>query len=424
MNTIPLHRYSASRRNLRSLLIIRSLTIAGLLALLWALSRVPASDAALLGMQVTVAVMVALTVISIVRLRHPWPVTDSEYFGQLCIEVAGLSSYLYFSGGANNPFVSYYLVPVVIAAALLPRAYTAALALLSLAAYSLLLFHYQPLPIFTPHSQHHGGGNSMNMHVIGMWINFLVSVALISWFVVNMATALRRQQEAAVQQREDTLRNDQVLAVAGLAAGTAHELGTPLSTMAVLLEDLEQTDTDTERRGDYQTLSEQVRRCKHILEKLTRTARLSDVGETRDIAITDYLAEVLQRWQVLRPDASHQLSCTGQGQPPQLQVDLTLDQALENLLNNAADACPTDIAVSLDWDDVAVCITIDDQGPGIAAEVLEQLGKPMQSESRKGLGLGLLLSHATVDRYGGRIALTNRAPRGCRVTLSLPRSRP
>ncbi len=413
MSKEPTIRYSASLSNLRSLLIIRSLVIVGQLLLLWYLGDKDISAGALTGLQYTVAVLAGLTLLSFIRLRMGWPITDAEYFAQLIVDVCGLSVFLYFSGGANNPFVSYYLIPVVISAAVLGRHFTWILALLSLAAYSALLFYYLPLPLFTP--PHHG--HTPNIHVAGMWVNFVISIALITWFVVGMAASLRRQEQDQVEEREDQLRNEQVLAVAGLAAGTAHELGTPLTTMTVLLEELQEKQPDNR---DLQLLQEQLGRCRTILEKLSKTAQLSDVGETRRVDSADYMAVVFDQWQLIRPDATATFMIAGRGQSPMIDVELTLGQAIENLLNNAANAWPKDIQVELDWSDSELMISIADQGPGISAKLMQQIGKPIIREGGRGMGLGLLLSHATINRYRGRIELQNRPSGGTIARLYIP----
>jgi two-component system, sensor histidine kinase RegB len=411
-------RYSASLSNLRSLLIIRSLVIVGQLLLLWYLADKDIVSGAYQGLQFTIAALAGLTLLSFVRLTLGWPITDAEYFAQLIVDVAGLSMILYFSGGANNPFVSYYLIPVVISAAVLSRGFTWVIALLSLAAYSSLLFYHVPLPLFSP--QHHGTTSSINIHVLGMWVNFLLSVALITWFVVGMAAALRRQEQSQGEEREDQLRNEQIMAVAGLAAGTAHELGTPLTTMSVLLEDLQEKDHGNR---DLEVLQEQLERCKSILDKLSKTARLTDIGETRRVDSADYLALVFEQWQLLRPEATATLMISGRGQSPMIDVELTLGQAIENILNNAANAWPKDIEVELDWSNTELTISISDNGPGIPAKTMQQIGKPIIREDGRGMGLGLLLSHATINRYRGRIELTNRRRGGTLAQLFLPLTR-
>jgi two-component system sensor histidine kinase RegB len=410
--------YSASHSNLRSLLIVRSLVLLCQSALLMYLATQEISPGAHSGMMLIVGALAIVTLLSFWRLRRDWPVSDQEYFAQLTLEVIGLTGFLYLSGGANNPFVSYYLVPLVIAAAILPRTYTWLLAVISVAAYSALLYFYLPLPLFSPHA--HGAAGLFNVHIAGMWIMFMLSVGLITYFVVGMAATLRRQERATVEQREDQLRNEQILGVASLAAGTAHELATPLATMSVLLEELMASGAAATEHGDYQVLQDQVQRCKGILDRLSQTARMTEAGELQSVSADQYLRHTYEQWLVQRPQVTAELTVNSTAPAPQLRVDPTLGQAIENLLNNAANANPVDIRIELAWDATAVSIAIADNGPGIGADIINQLGRPVISSSGSGLGLGLLLSHATVNRYGGTIELRNRSPRGTCATLTLP----
>ncbi len=155
-----------------------------------------------------------------------------------------LTGLLYLNGGATNPFVSLYLVPLAISAATLSVRFTVALAAFCLVAYSLLMFYYHPLQILSPnhemvlnsehHTMHMTDGNPVNWHVVGMWLNFVLSTLLISYFVLRMARALRAQDAELSAIREKQLRDEQLLGIATLAAGTLHELGTPLATMTLL----------------------------------------------------------------------------------------------------------------------------------------------------------------------------------------------
>lgn len=416
---------TASAANLRWLAMIRLILMIGLLVALGlayrATPEAPAHPAHL-----SILVFFALLNIATYwRLQQPWPVTDLEYFCQLLIDVASLTVLLYFSGGANNPFISYYLVPLTISAAILPWRFTWIIAGLSLIAYSLMLFYYQSLPEFQPQASnthnHHGGDDSVSLHILGMWMTFVLSTCLITYFVVKMATALRRQEQRLVANREDALRDEQILAVATLAAGTAHELGTPLSTMMVILDDLAQDNEQQhpDLHADLLLLKGQVESCKHILQGLVSTAEAHSHGQKTSVLITDYLPQILTRWHLLRPNVDYQLSLDASLVDAHLDVDTTLEQAIDNLLNNAADA-----SVHIDIDaqrrEHQAVISIRDQGPGIALDVAEDLGKPFVTNKGKGLGLGLFLTHATIDRYGGQIALFSHPQGGTVAELTLP----
>jgi two-component system sensor histidine kinase RegB len=422
---------TALQRNLQRLLVIRLIVFACLAAALlhaYFGLALELGYGALIG---SFALLALLNATLALRLRHGLP-GETEFFVHLLLDVLGLSLLLYFSGGANNPFVSYFLVPVTIAAATLGWRYTAVLALLALACYTLLLFHYQPLAQLTPASQDphaaHGAlstthldadDSALNLHIIGMWLNFLVSAALITWFVVKMAEEIRRQQERLSRYREDTLRNEQILAIATQAAGTAHELGTPLGTMAVVLKDLQLDYAgDAALQDDIRLLQQQVESCRRSLQALARKADFRNF-QPEAVALQDFLHDLLEQWQLLRPE-THCETTLPQGDTPAITVDLTLRQALINLLNNAADASPGGIALQASWNATEWQLQIRDFGAGIKREIREQLGTRIASTKENGMGVGLVLSQATISRLGGRVQLYAREGEGTLTEIVLP----
>ncbi len=418
--TSPRSAYNPSLDNLRSLLLIRSIALLGQTGVLAYVLFASRTTENLWGVTMSLAVLATITAGSLWRCTRLWPVTDNEFLTQLLIDVLGWTVLMYFSGGANNPFVSYYIVPLVIAAAVLPWRHTWLVAGSSLLAYSVLLYYYRPFPLFTPHAQM-GHGDGANVHILGMWFNFLFSAGLITYFVVRMASMLRHQEAREVTRREDRLRNDQIMAVASLAAGTAHELGTPLATMTVLVDEMLQDDTlGKHAREDCELLQKQLAQCKSTLKTLTRTAEVTSVQQTRRQALGEFVQETLERWAVRRPGVVCNIRPGQAGPGPMIEYDSTLCQAIENLLNNAADTGTERIEASYDWDEQRARIIIRDWGPGIGDEFLKNMGKPIIRASRSGLGIGLLLSHATVERYGGRIELLNAKGGGTEANLHLP----
>ncbi len=420
VSTLSAGPYSPSTDNLRNLLIIRSIALIGQAGVLaWvALSGAPGTS--LWEVTLGLALLASITMASLWRTTRAWPVADSEFLAQLLLDVLGWTVLMYFTGGANNPFVSYYVVPLVVSAAVLPWRYTWLVAGASVLAYSLLLYVYVPFPLFTPHAAM-GHGDAANVHVLGMWFNFLFSAGLITYFVVRMAATLRRQEERVAEAREDRLRNDQIMAVAGLAAGTAHELGTPLSTMSLLVEELKADDALPDHlREDCDLLAGQLAQCKETLARLSRTAELNSLNETRRQSAVAFARETLAQWSVRRPGTVYEF--VERSGSPDINVDPTLGQALENLLNNAADTGSAKIALAVDWQDDAVSISVRDWGPGIDAGVIEQLGKPIIHAGRTGLGIGLMLSLAAVERAGGSVQLRNHAEGGALAEMVLPRA--
>lgn len=414
---------AAPTQHLRQLSLIRCL----LLVCLW-LGLFCAhgfADAAIRLPAIVLAALTTVTGLTLVRLRQPLPVTEVEFFVQLAIDVIGLIVLFYFTGGANNPLMSYLLVPLCISAATLPWRFTWTIACLSLTAYSLLLFFYVDFPLFalgqTSEHSHHGGHSPFNWHIIGMWFNFFLSATLITYFVVKMAGSLRRQQEAISQLREDELRHQQLTAVAMLAAGAAHEINTPLSTMTVLLQELRADYANQpELNADLELLSSQVAQCAASLKRLVNDSSAATQGKFTAQSISDCGQSIIDRWQLMRPLAAFSVNFMGDQLDQLIALDPRLELAIINLLNNAADASPDDVSISitatagqLQWD-------INDSGAGIAPAAVDNLGKSAFSTKSTGLGLGMMLAQATLNSYGSRLTQQPRAPKGTLTQVIIP----
>jgi two-component system sensor histidine kinase RegB len=236
-----------------------------------------------------------------------------------------------------------------------------------------------------------------------------------------MATVLRQQDERETQRREAGLRNDQIMSVASLAAGTAHELATPLSTMTVLVDELLQDATlSVASRADCELLRAQLQQCRSTLAALGRTADTGRAGAMQQVPARDFVQAAVERWGLRRPRVSRQFTCTGAPPEPLLACDLTLQQALENLLNNAADTGSEHIDVTLGWDRHTIRVEVRDWGPGVPPELLQELHSGERSSEAGGLGIGLLLSLAAVERHGGQLDLRNAPGGGTIALVTLP----
>ncbi len=352
-----------------------------------------------------------------VRLQQSWPVTELEIFAQLLLDVSSLSLLMYFSGGAGNPFIFYYLVPVCLAAATLPWTYTWAIASLSLAAYTLQLFYFVPLPIVAPSSHHQS--NELNLHIVGMWCNFAISAILIAYFVAKMARDLRQQESLLNSAKETALRNEQIMAVATLAAGTAHELGTPLSTMMVLLEEMQlDHKIDSKLSQDLSLLQQQTLSCretlKHLIEKADTTSR-----KPNPVLLTVFIERLVEHWMVIRPEVSASLKLAN-SIDCSVAFDPNIEQTILNLLNNAADASPSGIEIHTELEQGCLILNIYDRGAGVPEHILKNVGKPFLSLKESGFGLGLFLSVATLDRNGGSLSFHKREGGGTQTSMMLP----
>jgi two-component system sensor histidine kinase RegB len=400
---------------LRRLVALRSIAVAAQLITLAVVWKILELELDWQPMLLTIATLASINLFSWLRLRSSSPVSNPELFAQLSVDVIALSVLLYYGGGSTNPFISLYLLPLVIAAATLPSQYTWSMAVLTAACYSLLMVYYIPLPHIHQH-----GDDAFNIHVMGMWLGFVISAVVVAYFVVQMAQAVRSRDEMLVRVREEILRNERIVALGTQAAGAAHEMGTPLSTMAVVIGELQydMAETQPALRDSLTILDEQVRGCKRILDKIMANAQ--DSGATLPRSIEKLMAEVLDEWQLLRPTAQYHYHSSAVQPIPRINVDVTLRAALMNLLNNAADASPQAIEIRADWDTANFTLEIRDQGAGLSEEAALKAGSAFFTTKTEGRGLGLLLANATIERMGGTVRLFNRKEGGATTVLTLP----
>jgi two-component system sensor histidine kinase RegB len=406
----------SSSRNLKRLFTLRSLMIAG---------ECSAVIAARYLLETPLALAPLMTIIGLLSLVNVWTwrqvqraaiITDGEFFYQLCVDVGALAALLYFAGGATNPFAWLFLIPLIIAATVLSARATWLIAALAIVAYSLLMRYYVPLGEHD-HLRH---GDSFSRHVFGMWFGFVMSACLIAWFVAGMARSLRTRDRLLAQAREKALRDEQLVALGTLATGAAHELGTPLATMAVVTRELERAGLPESAQRKLHILKDQIGRCKLALSTLSASA-----GEIRAeggglAPVQTFIDQLVVRWQQQHPHTQLALDVKAGDPRATVIAEQTLIQALINLLNNAADASTQTPVLEASWTTGELVLDILDRGPGLHPRTAAQLDRPKTSEKEFGMGLGLFLAHATIQRMGGDIRLTERPGGGTRTHIRLP----
>ena len=220
-------------KGLSVLAALRSVAIAGQLAFLAFASWGLMLPLPTVPMLVVISTLAVWNIAVYWRLKQPWEVTAAEAFLNLAVDIAGLSLLFYWSGGATNPFVSLFLIPIAFAAVILPYRYVAGVSLLCVVCYSLLMVFYIPLPAIDPQF-----GGDFNVHVLGMWVNFLISAVLMAVVVGGVAGSLRERERQLSKSREEALINERIVAMGALSAGISHEINTPLSTMTLVVDEL------------------------------------------------------------------------------------------------------------------------------------------------------------------------------------------
>lgn len=403
--------------HLRRLIWLRGLDIVGLSIMVAVARPVFQIVVPLVPSLILLTLWAALNLLTWLRLRRATPVGNGELLAHLGVDLVMLTVLLAFSGGPANPLTSLYLPPVAVAAAILQARQAWLLASLSVVAYSLLWRFSVPLTV-------EDVDQAMQMHLTGMWLTFAASALLIAGFVTRMTASLRKREQQLAAAREQALRDERIVALGNLAAGAAHELGTPLATMAVLAGELaDDPATPAAQRDDLQLLREQIAACKRIISGLAASAGAPRAEGGDGITVDRWIERIVAHWRSLRPQAAPRLTLAVSAEsspPPRIVGEATLEQALLSLLNNAADASPADVEIVARWTHERLQLEILDRGPGMAAALLQRAGREFFSTRPEGAGIGLFLAHAAIARHAGNISIEARAGGGTLVRVELP----
>lgn len=422
----PIQPENDARQNLRWLFVLRNLMIIGEGLIIFI---------SLYGLNIPlreVPLWAILTLLSVfnwwtwLRLSSREPISENELFIQLSCDVLAITAILYFTGGATNPIAWFFLLPLIIAATVLPQEYTWYMVMFTTGCYTMLMAFYQPLPDIQPfddglpkdhglraiHDMHSTmSRHELDLHVFGMWFGFVFSAVMVAYFVVEMAKNLRARERSLAEAREQSLRNERVVALGTLAAGAAHEMGTPLGTMAILIGEIE-SECDPVEGNELATkmriLKEQVSRCKQALSVMSATAGEIRAESGHLMPLTTYLDGVVRSWKQQLHGAKLDYRKAGPEPVPDFLAEQTLTHALVNILNNAAEVSTEGLSLHVRWDYRVVTLRILDTGPGIPPDISRQLGKEPVSTKDNGLGVGLFLAFSTIHRLGGEIEMTAR----------------
>ena len=386
--------FDRNRLNFRWLLTLRWSSIAGQLATILGVEWLLGVSVPLLELFAIVAAEAASNLAFAVWFHRRPRVHEWHLAAVMALDVALLTGLLYFTGGPFNPFSFLYLVPIALAAVVLHAHWTWMLVALSFAAFGLLLLDHRDLPAVA--------GDFTEVHARGMWVALGVAAAFIVHFLLRVTHALGRRERELAQARSLAVQRERMASLATMAAGAAHELATPLATIAVVAKELErQLDPATAAREveDVQLIREQVARCRLILDQMAGGAGASAGESIAAVTLGELLASAMSD---LRREPPVKLEVAGDAAGTVLRLPLrAMVQALRNLITNAQDASPGDREVTVDAGlaDGRVRISVRDRGRGMDPEVAARAGEPFFTTKAPGvgMGLGLFLTRAVVD---------------------------
>jgi len=400
------------------LIQLRWIAVVGQIATIVFVSRIFDVVLPLAMMAVVLAILIGVNLLCMFYWRNREEVSNGELFTALLVDVFTLTAQLYLSGGADNPFVFLYLLQVVLGAVLLRNWSTWMLVGITGLCFVGLMIWSGPVKIPGNHYQQ------------GLWLCFALNAALVVVFMTRINRMLRARDARLATMRQRAVEEEHIMRMGLLASGAAHELGTPMATISVILGDWSRMPPftrDADLREELTEMQVQLDRCKSIVSGILLSAGEMRAESLIRTTVNDFLDELVTGWRNTRP-------VRGFDYVKRFVDDLTivsdegLKQTICNVLDNALEASPEWLALEAVRDGDDLVLRISDKGPGFAVPMLQHFGRPYQSSKGKpGGGLGLFLAVNVVRALGGNITARNLQAEGdaareagAVVTLTLP----
>ncbi|WP_243369308.1 ActS/PrrB/RegB family redox-sensitive histidine kinase [Microvirga solisilvae] len=365
-------------------------------------------------------VVIAASVWTNLMLRIQYPAShrlgENAATALLGFDILQLAALLYLTGGLENPFAMLFLAPVLISATALTPERTLGLGLLAVGCATFLVLSHQPLPWFP--------GQSLSLpflYVSGIWTAILLGTVFTGIYAWRVAEEARQLAQALAATELVLAREQHLSQLDGLAAAAAHELGTPLATIALVSKELAHAlPKEGSVADDLRLLKEQVDRCRSILTKLTSMGEEDEEGFLENVSLSHLVEEIVEPQRAVGYDV--RVRAHGEGPEPMGRRNPGVVYGLSNILDNATDFTETQVIIEACWSPHEVFIEIRDDGPGYAPDILLRVGEPYvttrsaaeraeaDNDEGGGLGLGLFIAKTLIERSGAELTLTNAAP--------------
>ena len=411
----------AGRKNLLQLIQMRWLAVAGQFATILTAQYALGVRLPMVEMLTLLTLLTLFNIASWLRSRLALPVNNSELFAGLLVDVGVLTGQLYYSGGVTNPFIYLYLLQVAVGTVLLRPRYIWAIVVATSLCFAALTQWHLPLTLpdmFSPALS--------TQYIGGLLICFLLNASLLVIFIGRIGRNLRQRDATLADLRQRAAEEEHIVRMGLLASGAAHELGTPLATLSVILGDwarMAPFAAEPELREEIEEMQIQLQRCKSIVSGILLSAGEARGEAPAETTLHEFLDDMVEEWRTTRPVTALHYK---RADVPDLPIisDSALKQMIGNVLDNALEAAPkSPLYFIAECDDDTLTLRVLDQGPGFPPQMLERFGTPYQSsKSKPGGGLGLFLSVNVARTLGGRIDARNRMEGGAEVIITLPLS--
>jgi two-component system sensor histidine kinase RegB len=371
-----------------------------------------------------VAVSAATNLALRLRYSRPHQLVDPAAGFLLAFDVVELSGLLYFTGGIDNPFFAFYLAPFLISATALAPRTTFLIGALIVVFVSLLSFFYVPLPWVFP-----GEIKFPLLYRVSEWVAMFVQVGFIGIYTWKIAEETRQLSDALSATELVLEREQHLSALDGLAAAAAHELGTPLATIALVVRELERAmPADAPYADDIHLLRDQSERCRAILRRITSLGS-GDAPFDR-LLLSHLLDEVAEPHRHFGITIDLKLPADKSGEPV-IARNPGILYGLGNIVENAVDFAKERVTITASWNDDLVDIVVADDGSGFADDIINRIGDPYvswrdsKSDTRPGMGLGIFIAKTLLERTGASLSMKNREEpdTGAVVSIHWPRAR-
>lgn len=379
---------------------------------------------ALIGASMALNILLRLRFSSIHRLDG---IHATLLLGWDALQLTGL---LWLTGGLENPFACLLLAPVLVSSASLPPRSTALLGVVVAVATTMLAAFHAPLPWGTASPP-----SLPVLYVVGIWLALILTLSFSALYAFRVADESRRLAEALTATELVLQRERHLVALDGLAAAAAHELGTPLGTIAVVAREMErELPAGSPLAEDVALLRSQTERCRDILRKLSSMGEDPDAFFARQ-SLVGVIEEVVEPFRDLGTDL--EVRRIGEGAEPIGRRNPAILYGLGNIVENAVDFAETRVTITIDWNDREVTVVVGDDGPGFSSGVLERLGEPWVTTREPlgpdeggregaggGLGLGFFIAQTFLMRSGARVTCDNKhfPEHGAEIRIQWPRS--
>lgn len=403
-----------NRKNLLQLLRLRFIAILGQISIILLVNYFLQIPLPLIPMFSVLGVISFISLISFYHYQSNLKISNYSLFFEMIFDVIALAAQFYFSGGISNPFISLFILQVIIGAILLEAIYAWFIALMTVICYITLHFNYQELQL------HHSHINSsfFDLHLHGMLFSYIFSSFIILIFITKISKNLKERDLKISQLKQQALAKEQLVNMGLFTTGAAHELGTPLSKISIIISDLKQVSNNLDLTSDLKIIESELEQCKQIVSKILSSSGKARFEKARAIRVEEFLDQLVKKWQNSRKPTNFICNFSEISNSKIIFDDMLL-QAFFNLLDNALNASPDFVLIEAKTRENFLIINIEDQGNGFKRETLDQIGKPNLS-TKGSSGIGIFLAINILQNFNANLKINNLKNGGARVIINIP----